>query len=86
MPKHLVTFEDGPKSSKFIISKLEKPIHYKCVQGHDLCNQSYPDKDCPYCEKRKEVDIHFCINGQGFWLYPNEVELLIQVLNDNKRR
>jgi hypothetical protein len=23
---------------------------YKCTGGHDLCGQSYPSKDCPYCE------------------------------------
>lgn len=23
---------------------------YVCVNGHDRCNTSYPDSDCPYCE------------------------------------
>ena len=24
--------------------------YYKCVHGHDRCDQMYPGADCPYCE------------------------------------
>jgi hypothetical protein len=24
---------------------------YKCVKGHDRCDQMYPCKECPYCER-----------------------------------
>lgn len=27
-------------------------MEYRCVQGHDLCNQMYPCKQCPYCERK----------------------------------
>jgi hypothetical protein len=33
---------------------------WKCVHGHDRCDQMYPGPDCPYCERiprrRKESD------------------------------
>ena len=34
------------------IRKLKEIIvGYKCVNGHDRCDQMYPNKDCPYCEE-----------------------------------
>jgi hypothetical protein len=24
---------------------------YRCVNGHDYCNQMYPGPNCPYCER-----------------------------------
>ena len=30
--------------------------HY-CVNGHDLCGQSYAGPDCPYCERRSRRPI-----------------------------
>lgn len=29
-------------------------LEYRCVNGHDLCAQSYPGPDCPYCEVKKD--------------------------------
>lgn len=26
-------------------------MEYKCVNGHDLCSSTYPNEDCPYCER-----------------------------------
>ena len=26
-------------------------FEYKCVHGHDRCDQMLPGPDCPYCEK-----------------------------------
>lgn len=28
----------------------ENNLDFKCTNGHDLCNQSYPGPECPYCE------------------------------------
>jgi len=27
-------------------------MDYKCVNGHDACDQMYPGPECPYCEKK----------------------------------
>lgn len=26
-------------------------MEYKCVNGHDRCNEMYSGPECPYCEK-----------------------------------
>lgn len=29
---------------------------FRCVNGHDRCDQMYPGPDCPYCERRSHDD------------------------------
>jgi hypothetical protein len=55
-------FEDGYEHGILmtdIVRRLDdilgnsKDEEYRCVQGHDLCNQMYAGPECPYCEKKE---------------------------------
>ena len=47
---------------------LPLPLEYKCVHGHDRCDQMLPGPDCPYCEKterrlfEEQIDDHMWLS------------------------
>ena len=50
---------------------LPLPLEYKCVHGHDRCDQMLPGPGCPYCEKterrlfEEQVDDHCWFVSEG---------------------
>jgi hypothetical protein len=50
-------------------------IEYKCVNGHDRCNQMLPCEECPYCERICESPVHdaFGLTYSSYFCVPRMV-------------